>query len=638
MEQKRRDQTDIRIYVVCHKETYVPENRYLYPVQAGTSLAGKRLEGMLHDDEGENISGKNRSYCELTVQYWAWKNQDADYYGFFHYRRYLSFDPGLNRDDGWGNIAYDRITDAALKELRLNPEDMESFITNYDVITVKGRRFPRIQEKGALLDVYHEYGAVDFQHREDLDAALEVLHEKYPQVREAADRYMHSAAAHECNMFIMRKTVYLEYCEWLFDILFETEKRIDMTRYNVEEYRVMGYLAERLCGIYYTYLEGKEDVRCAELPKAIFHDTSPKPVLKPVYKDGVPIVLAANNRFAPYLDVTIRSIAANADAGRNYDMIVLCNDITEKNQLWIRTAVRDKANFSLRFVKVDQYFDAAKLFIDQHLSVETYYRLIIPELMPDYHRILYLDCDLVAEDDVAKLYDTDLAGNIVGAAKDIDVAGQVKAGQNEWEKYALEKLGLDSPFDYFQAGVIVIDLDGLRCISTSDELIRMALETSWRCHDQDILNVVCKNKVHYLPQRWNVLMNWEEPWERRSRMQLLAKAPRELYLEYSEARKRPGIVHYAGYQKPWDVADCDFAEYFWKYAVQSPYYPMLVRRITRCFAEEAADGTGQRTAVPVIANLEKEPVIRRIANRFLPYGSRRREAVKKVYKAVFGRK
>lgn len=82
---------NIKIYVVCHKPSYVPPNPYLYPIQVGTALAKEALEGMLHDNEGDNISKKNKSYCELTAQYWAWKNEEADYYGFFHYRRYFSF-------------------------------------------------------------------------------------------------------------------------------------------------------------------------------------------------------------------------------------------------------------------------------------------------------------------------------------------------------------------------------------------------------------------------------------------------------------------------------------------------------------------------------------------------------------------
>ena len=75
----------------------------------------RNFRACCHDDEGDNISQKNKTYCELTAQYWAWKNEDADYYGFFHYRRYLAFDPSLNKDDGWGNIAYDRISEEAIR-------------------------------------------------------------------------------------------------------------------------------------------------------------------------------------------------------------------------------------------------------------------------------------------------------------------------------------------------------------------------------------------------------------------------------------------------------------------------------------------------------------------------------------------
>lgn len=631
MEKNGEKNPNIKIYVVCHKPSYVPENPYLYPIQVGTALSGKKLEGMIHDDEGDNISEKNKSYCELTAQYWAWKNDDADYYGFFHYRRYFSFDPNLDRDDGWGNIAYDRITDEVIEELRLKPDQMREIITKYDVISVKGRRYPRIQEGGALMDVYREYGVAPFQHRGDLDITLNVLKEKYPEFAQTADEYMKSTTAHECNMFIMKREIYKKYCEWLFDILFEVEKRIDMTWYSVEEYRVMGYLAERLCGIYYMYLKKQQGICSFELPKTLFQDTAPKSILEPVYEDGVPVVLSANDSFAPYLDIMIRSMIANSSPNRNYDLIVLYNDISEKNRNLITMASCGKENLSIRFIRVCEYFDASKLFVDQHLSVETYYRLIIPEIMPNYHKILYLDCDMVADHDVAELYDMDLKGAVIGAGKDIDVAGQINLNQNDWKKYATETLGLDCAFDYFQAGVLILDLDGLRKTATSEEMIEMALTHSFRCHDQDILNIICKNKVTYLPQQWNTLMNWQEPG--RSRMQILKMAPRQLFEEYSRARKCPYLIHFAGYQKPWDVVDCDFAEYFWEYAKLSPYYPMLLRRIKRCFDDEA----NTPVSAPMIAKMGEDPGMRKIANKLLPFGSRRREWVKKVVKSILGR-
>ena len=156
--------------------------------------------------------------------------------------------------------------------------------------------------------------------------------------------------------------------------------------------------------------------------------------------------------------------------------------------------------------------------------------------------------------------------------------------QNNWKKYAIETLGLDSPYDYFQVGVLILDLDRLRKTVSFEDMLQMALTHSYRCHDQDILNIVCKNKVIYLPQQWNTLMNWQEIG--RSRMDILKMAPRELYEEYSKARKNPYLIHFAGYQKPWDTVDYDFAEYFWEYAKLSPYYPMILRKIKRCLMEE----------------------------------------------------
>lgn len=618
MNNNKKNQPNIKIYVACHKESYVPENPYLYPIQVGTALSRNYLDGMLHDNDGDNISEKNKSYCELTAQYWAWKNDDADYYGFFHYRRYFAFNPELDRDDGWGNITYDRISESAVKEMKLQPEVMKRLILKYDVISVKGRRYSQIQEDGSAMDIYHEYGMANFQHRKDLDIALQVLEERHPEFKEAARTYMKADTAHECNMFIMKKEIYHAYCEWLFDILFETEKRIDTTWYSVEEYRVMGYLAERLCGIYYTYLKSKTEIRSYELPKTLFRDTTPRSILRPKFENGIPIVLSANDRFAPYLDVMIQSIMANANPTRQYDIIVLFNDISEKNRNLIIWGARNKDNISVRFIRVCEYFDTDKLFVDQHLSVETYYRLVIPEIMPDYHKILYLDCDMVVNHDVSELYDLDLSGCIIGAAKDIDVAGQVNLKKNDWDRYAVEDLNLACAFDYFQAGVLIIDLDQLRKTADAKKMIELAISRSWRCHDQDILNIICKGRVHYLPQKWNVLMDWQEPG--RSRMQILKMAPRGLYEEYMEARKKPYMIHFAGYQKPWDVVDCDFAEYFWEYAKMSTYYPRL---------QQIMILKGINSNLAYIKFISEFSAF---VNRLLPYGSKRRGIVKWLYR------
>ena len=129
--------------------------------------------------------------------------------------------------------------------------------------------------------------------------------------------------------------------------------------------------------------------------------------------------------------------------------------------------------------------------------------------------------------------------------------------------------------------------------------------------------MVCKGRVHYIPQKWNTLMSWQEPG--RSRMDILKMAPRKLYEEYIEARRQPYMIHFAGYQKPWDVADCDFAEYFWEYAKNSSYFATLLSKCTTTLSEGAV----------LRSSLKNIPVLRKAANRLLPYGSRRRELIKK---------
>lgn len=115
-------------------------------------------------------------------------------------------------------------------------------------------------------------------------------------------------------------------------------------------------------------------------------------------------------------------------------------------------------------------------------------------------------------------------------------------------------------------------------------------------------------------------------------MQILKMAPRGLYEEYATARKQPYLVHFAGYQKPWDVVDCDFAEYFWKYAKKSAYYPRLLRRIKRCFEDEANTPAPAPVMECVgIEYVEQEPISRKAINKVLPFGSKRREWVKWIY-------
>ena len=256
----------IQIFVICHKPAYVPEHALLKPIQVGAVLTQERYEGMQPDCTGDNISEKNPQYCELTAQYWAWKNVECDYYGFFHYRRYLSFETvyALAKDGslcGSGSkTPYVELDDiwVPLEIYGFDEDHMRQVIVEYDILTVLRERLNTT--------VYRQY--CQYHPKEYLDRMLKILKEMYPEYKLAAERYMDSKDIYYMNMYIMKRQVFQEYMEWLFGLLSEFER----SGAAPGEPRLMGYLAERLFGIFYLY-QREEGRKCAELPYLKFYNT-----------------------------------------------------------------------------------------------------------------------------------------------------------------------------------------------------------------------------------------------------------------------------------------------------------------------------------------------------------------------------
>ena len=221
-------------------------------------MADVHFPGFLHDDTGDNISRKNRSYCELTAQYWAWKNIDIDYYGFFHYRRYLYPDERAKRPY--------RIEDRPSLSLldKLGYGRFEELITQYDII------LPRAENM--YISVRDHYAGAPFHHIEDLNLIERIIQQRYPKMKGAIEQYLSGTICYFGNIFIMSKPVFFAYCTWLFSILeeFDYQKKTPAT--HIQEQRVDGYLAERLLGIYYTMM--RERFQTLELPRVHFHQGS----------------------------------------------------------------------------------------------------------------------------------------------------------------------------------------------------------------------------------------------------------------------------------------------------------------------------------------------------------------------------
>lgn len=211
------------LIVATHKKYKMPKYSCYLPLHVGKK--GKNELGYIGDDTGNNISEKNPYYCELTGIYWAWKNLEADYIGLVHYRRY--FGKKINKNIPFENIFSDIEIDELLKIS--------------DVILPKKRKY-------FIETLYSHYK--NTMYIEPLDEAGKIILEKCPEYSMYFRKLYKRRSAHMFNMFIMKKEYFNKYCEWLFPILEELEKRIDHTKYDSFHARFYGRISELLLDIW----------------------------------------------------------------------------------------------------------------------------------------------------------------------------------------------------------------------------------------------------------------------------------------------------------------------------------------------------------------------------------------------------
>lgn len=584
---------NIKILVSCHKPTRVLGNPLLVPIEVGADLREKHPKNMLRDNSGEKISKKNPMYCELTAQYWAWKNLDADYYGFFHYRRYLNFSEKIYPRDAWQNVVEEKITEKAVQKYDWNEAAMRKIIEEYDLIIAEEKDVSRMPEKDP--SVYEQYKNGHSLNIKDLDIVREIVAEKHPEYLKEFDDYLKGKMTCLCNMYIMKKELFHEYMEWLFEILEEFERRTDMSDYSVEGYRTPGHLAERLLTLFYIHKKNTGKIKIKTLQTVVILNTEYKMPLaelqatKPAFEENnIAIALASNDYFVPYMATMLYSIVAHANPKKNYDVLILTQDISKVSKKRIKEQYENQQNVSIRFVDPSVLIEGYDFFTRGHFSMETYYRLVLPEALPNYDKILYLDSDMVCQADVANLYETDVEGYLLAACHDADTAGLYNGYESGKKKYTDEILKLKEPYQYFQAGTILLNLTEFRKQYSTEEILRFAVSYKWELLDQDILNKLCEGRVKYVDMAWNVMVDFGGIRQN----QIIALAPRWLNLMYQEARKKPKIIHYAGPEKPWFYPEMDMGPVFWKYAKETPYYEIMLSRMSQNWSR--LEGKGEK--------------------------------------------
>lgn len=287
-------------------------------------------------------------------------------------------------------------------------------------------------------------------------------------------------------------------------------------------------------------------------------------------QNSIPVVFAANDRFAPIFGVCLQSLMDQASPEHNYDLVLLHRDVSAQNQATLCGMVASAENISLRFFDVSKLVRDYDLKANAHISVETYYRLLIQTVLPEYDKVLYLDCDMIINEDIANLYATDVEGYLLAAARDPDFLGQLNGATRKVQRYILKKLNMKDPSGYFQAGVLLFNEAEMRKAYTLEQWLTFA-STPYRFNDQDVLNLHCEGRVKYLDMAWNLMTDCDHTRVRR----VISFAPQDIQQAYHRAHSDPKIIHYAGHRKPWHKKDEDLAEYFWRTAEKTPYYSQI---------------------------------------------------------------
>ncbi len=225
----------ISIYVAMHKPYQVAQENMYIPIHVGA--AGKKSFCECRDDTGDNISDKNKSYCEITALYWIWKNSESDVVGLVHYRRY--FAGASLKKDPWQKI--------------LSSEKALKMLDSKDILLPRKHYY-------IIETTYSHYAHA--HHGKDMRLTRKVIEEMHPDYCAAFDKVMKQRSGHRLNMFITRKETMDEYCSWLFPMLTEIEKRIDTTDYDAYNKRVIGFITERLLDVWLR----KNELRYKELP------------------------------------------------------------------------------------------------------------------------------------------------------------------------------------------------------------------------------------------------------------------------------------------------------------------------------------------------------------------------------------
>lgn len=514
----KQENISLKICVGYHKPSLLLEGECFVPIwggkacisaisKDGAGLSEEEQQWMneycLGDDTGDNISIKNRNYCEATILYWMWKNYDKlgnpDYIGFLQYRaQWCCKKEYINTHNV--NLFYNMIgnkfyTNDYQYKIGLTEIHLYELLKNYDTIICES------DLKKSVFDYKKDHFS---QNIKWWKKTIEIVKSDWPKFYKYIEKYNKGSRFIWKNCFIMKREDFLEYCPFLFDILNKIDKIAQSEYYmmTAEQMRVPAYVSETLLGVFIEYLKEKNR-KIKNVPLVVVEKpfaslcSLPKQIQK-LSDNAIPIVFIADEQYLKYTSVAIESIKVNSSKEHNYDIIILEDgNISEQSKQ--RIYQMQSENIFIRFFNAQYCIQKYnfKEFFHRRLNIIPYLKLFIHEILLNYNKAIFLDGDILILKDIAQLYNYPLNEKTIAAVQDRILVYVKTDIWNNRRKYILSNNKMDNIENYFNSGVLLLNLEALRKKEEINNLFineaRFQHKDRFH-HDQDVLNFVLEKK------------------------------------------------------------------------------------------------------------------------------------------------
>ncbi|CCK85146.1 Lipopolysaccharide biosynthesis glycosyltransferase [Lactobacillus equicursoris DSM 19284 = JCM 14600 = CIP 110162] len=277
----------------------------------------------------------------------------------------------------------------------------------------------------------------------------------------------------------------------------------------------------------------------------------------------IPVFYSITDDFTPYAAVSLSSLAKFVDPKKDYTVTFLHQGLSKAHEESLASYAKD--NLHVEFYEMSDALlkpiqDRKENYLrGDFFTMSIFYRLFIPDLFPQYDKAVYIDSDTVVNDDIAKLYETELGDNLIGACVDSSIQFVP-----EMLRYISEVLTLD-PKKYINSGMLVMNAKAFRDEKFVDKFFSLLGRYHFDCiaPDQDYLNEICSGRIKYVDGRWDAMPN-----------------------ENTEPLANPSLIHYNLFFKPWHFTGIQYEDYFWQDAKDTVYEAELKAELAKTTDED----------------------------------------------------